>query len=92
MTTIQVRIDEKTKRSAKKILNTLGLDLSAGIKLFLNQVNIRKGMPFELLTENGFTAKEEKAILKAEKEALAGKNVSHPMNRKEMVAYLKKLM
>lgn len=91
MTTIQVRIDEKTKRSAKKVMSKLGLDLSTGIKLFLNQVNIRQGMPFELLTENGFTEKEERAILKAAKEAKAGKNVRVLPDTTDLNKFLKAL-
>jgi antitoxin component of RelBE/YafQ-DinJ toxin-antitoxin module len=59
MTTIQVRIDEKTKRSAKKILDEL-----------------RKGLPFRIVTENGLTPAEERAVLKASAEAKEGKNVS----------------
>jgi DNA-damage-inducible protein J len=44
--TIQIRIDESTKKKAKKILDEVGLDLSSGIKLFLSQVVIVKGIPF----------------------------------------------
>ena len=45
-TVINVRIDKKTKDSAQKTLSSLGLDLSSGIKLFLNQVGTENGMPF----------------------------------------------
>lgn len=45
-TVINVRIDKKTKDSAQKTLASLGLDLSSGIKLFLNQVVTEKGIPF----------------------------------------------
>ena len=44
--TIQIRIDKKTKEEAKENLAELGLDLSTAIKTFLKQVNIRKEMPF----------------------------------------------
>lgn len=47
MTTINVRIEEKTKRAASKALASMGLDLSSGIKLFLHQVVTDKGMPFQ---------------------------------------------
>lgn len=76
MTTIQVRIDEKTKRSAKRVLDKLGIDMSTAIKAYLKQISIRKGMPFRLVTQNGLTPAEERAILKASKEAKQGKNVS----------------
>ena len=46
MSTINVRIEEKTKRAASKALKGIGLDLSSGVKLFLNQVAIEQGLPF----------------------------------------------
>ncbi|OGG45398.1 hypothetical protein A2673_01255 [Candidatus Kaiserbacteria bacterium RIFCSPHIGHO2_01_FULL_50_13] len=46
MTTVNVRIEEKTKRAAKKALAGVGLDLSSGVKIFLHQVIAEKGLPF----------------------------------------------
>lgn len=37
-TTLQIRIDKSTKERAQKSLKNMGLDLSSGIKYFLNQV------------------------------------------------------
>ena len=37
-TTIQIRIDKSDKEKAQKSLKNMGLDLSSGIKYFLNQV------------------------------------------------------
>lgn len=45
-TTINVRIDKKTKDKAQKTLEAMGLDLSSGIKLFLNQVITEEAIPF----------------------------------------------
>lgn len=47
MTTLNIRIDEKTKSSAFKVLSSIGLDMSSAIKVFLNQVIIEKGLPFK---------------------------------------------
>ena len=91
MTTIQVRIDEKTKRSAKKVLDRVGLDMSSAIKLYLKQLSIRQGLPFTVLTENGLTPEEEDAILIASEEARKGINVSPAMEADEAIEYLKKL-
>ncbi|MDO8598904.1 MAG: type II toxin-antitoxin system RelB/DinJ family antitoxin [bacterium] len=88
MATIQVRIDERVKRSANRVLDALGLDMSTAVKLFLRQVSLRKGIPFRLLTENGLTVEEESAILRASREAKRGKNVSRVMSPKEAVKYL----
>lgn len=78
MTTIQIRIDEKTKRSAKRVFGKLGIDMSTAIKVFLKQVVTHNGIPMRLVTENGITPAEERAILKADAEARRGKNVSGP--------------
>ncbi len=69
MSTIQVRIDEKTKKSANKVFDQLGVDMSSAIKIYLKQVVIYQGIPFRLLTENGFTLEQEEEINKAAEEA-----------------------
>ena len=55
--TIQVRIDEPTKTQAKNVLNTLGMSLSEGVCLFLRQVVMHRGIPFELKIPNELTDK-----------------------------------
>ena len=88
MSTIQIRIDEKEKKMAKKAFNSLGLDMSSAIKIFLKKVSTHKGLPFLMLTENGFTLEQEEEILKAAREAEQGKNVSEAMTPKEFIEYL----
>ncbi len=61
--TIQIRIDSKTKAAARKTLDELGIDMSSAVKLFLTNVVHRKGIPLDLLTENGFTLAQERALL-----------------------------
>ncbi len=46
MTTLNVRIEKKTKAAASKVLASIGLDLSTGVKLFLHQVVTEQGLPF----------------------------------------------
>lgn len=71
--TIQIRIDAKTKREARKILNELGLDMSSAVKLFLTNVVNRKGIPLDLKTENGFTLAQEQALLSETEKAKKSK-------------------
>lgn len=61
--TIQLRIDTKTKRTVAGIFKSLGLDISSGIKMYFQQVIKTKGIPFPLLTENGYTLEQEKKLL-----------------------------
>ena len=73
MTTIQVRTDKHLKKEAMKILKKLGLDLSTAVNMFLVQVKLRKAIPFEVRTENGFTPTQEEEILQALKSARRSK-------------------
>lgn len=91
MSTIQIRIDPKTKKEAQKVLNKVGLDMSSAIKVYLTQVVITQGVPFPLLTENGLTLQQEKEILKASEEAKRGINIVGPFEGNEAVHYLKSL-
>ncbi len=91
MTQIQIRIDEKTKKDAQAILTDLGLDLSSAIKVYLKQIIIYKGIPLQLLTENGLTVAQEQEILKAAAEAKKGINIVEAKNVREAAAHFKKL-
>lgn len=80
MTTINVRIEEKTKRAASKVLSGMGLDLSAGVKLFLNQVVTEQALPFTPSTRDAkkLRAKwdsEAKAALKSGKRYTSGRGL-----------------
>lgn len=46
MTTLNIRIEEKLKNNAVEVLGRMGLDLSSAIKMFLNQVVVKKSIPF----------------------------------------------
>jgi DNA-damage-inducible protein J len=54
-TTVQVRIDEQTKTQAKKVLGALHLSMSEAICLFLRQVVLHRGIPFEVKIPNALT-------------------------------------
>lgn len=43
-----ITLDPKLKKDACKIFDDLGLDLSTGISLFLKQVVVHKGLPFDV--------------------------------------------
>ncbi len=62
-TTLSIRIDEKTKREARKTLKALGLDLSSAVNMFLNQVVIQQGVP---LTLYRVSTKEEREKIRKE--------------------------
>lgn len=81
-TTIQLRVDRKTKQQAKKTLDEIGLDFSSAIKLFLKSVITTESIPFDIRTKNGFTLKQEQEILKETERVL--KNGKRYSNAKEL--------
>lgn len=62
-TTIQFRIDKKSKEKAQTILKKMDIDLSGAMKMFISQIIRTKAMPFVARTENGFTPEYEQMIL-----------------------------
>jgi DNA-damage-inducible protein J len=61
---IQARIDPEVKEKAKEILNKLHLSMSEAISLYLTQVALQKGIPFDIKIPNELTAE---TIRKSEK-------------------------
>jgi DNA-damage-inducible protein J len=54
-TTIQVRLDKQTKKRAQKVFQVLDISMSEAIKLFLRQVALQRGIPFEIRIPNDLT-------------------------------------
>lgn len=46
--TTSIRMDADTKKKAVELLNELGLDLSSAVNIFLKQVILHDGLPFEV--------------------------------------------
>ena len=44
----QIRIDSDVKRQATDLFNSLGLDMSGAVNLFLHQCILRGGLPFSV--------------------------------------------
>ncbi len=57
MNTLQIRIDEKIKTKAQKILQKMGLDMSSAIKLYLNQIIQEEAIPFSISVKKQNTKK-----------------------------------
>lgn len=54
--TIQARIDPEVKKDAQAILSKLNISMSEAISLYLTQVALQKGIPFEIKIPNELTA------------------------------------
>ncbi len=44
----QVRIDSNVKKQSSELFNSLGLDMSSAINIFLRQCILRNGLPFNV--------------------------------------------
>lgn len=70
MAAIQVRTGNKLKKQVQKVLESIGLDMSGAIKLYLHQIVITQGIPFPLRTINGYTVEQEQRMIREGEEAL----------------------
>ncbi len=59
---LQIRIDSKTKKETKAILDQLGLDMSSAVKMFFKQIINAKNIPFEMRGENGLTLRNAEIL------------------------------
>jgi DNA-damage-inducible protein J len=55
--TTSIKLDSNVKSEAQKIFAELGLTLGEAVNLFLNQVRLNKGLPFEVKIPNKETLK-----------------------------------
>jgi DNA-damage-inducible protein J len=65
---INTRVEPSVKRSVEAILRPLGLTTTDAINMFLHQVVLREGLPFEVRRPNAVTRR-------AIENARAGKNI-----------------
>ena len=72
---MHIRVNPEIKARVEPILAAIGLSFSDVFNLTLNQIYLKRRIPFELssiqLTENGYTADFEAELLAASEEAHA---------------------
>ena len=69
--TLHIRIDPCVKEKAEKTLKDLGLSITDAINVFLNQVILNDGIPFEIKKP-----KYDKETIQSMKDVKNGKNLS----------------
>lgn len=50
-TTLQIRIDEDLKKQATEVFESLGMDLSTAVRVFLKKSVMENGMPFSVVND-----------------------------------------
>ena len=69
--TLHIRIEPSIKQRAEETLNDLGLSITEAINVFLNQVILHDGIPFEIKKP-----KYNKETIQAMEDTKNGKNLS----------------
>lgn len=59
---ITTRVDPGLKNDAEKVLRKLGISTAEAINLFLSQVRLRKGLPFDVKIPNKTTLQAMKGV------------------------------
>ena len=92
---MHIRVNPKIKAEAEPILAAIGLSFSDVFNLTLNQICLKRKLPFELssvqLTENGYTVDFETKLLAESEElhaAVANKTAKLYKNASELFADL----
>lgn len=81
-TTVRARVESKLKDDAEAVLQKLGLTTSQAIIIYLKQITLYKGIPFEVKIPNETT-------LKAIEDAKRKKNLETFQNTDELFDNLK---
>ena len=64
--TIQTRVDPVIKHNAQIILKKLNISMSEAISMYLSQITLHNGIPFDLKIPNQVTAKTLKSTDRGE--------------------------
>jgi len=73
--TVQVRIDEDTRKQASALFERIGLDIPTAIRMFLKQSIESNGLPFQpmiIKDINGFSLYDSARMEKARKQLESG--------------------
>ena len=73
--TLHIRVEPSVKQKAEKTLNDLGLSITEAVNVFLNQVILNDGIPFEIRKP-----KFNKETMQAIEDTKKGKNLSKTFN------------
>ena len=73
--TLHVRVEPSVKQKAEETLNDLGLSITEAINVFLNQVILNDGIPFEIKKR-----RYNKKTIQAMEDTKKGKNLSKTFN------------
>ena len=74
-TSLQVRLDPNLRNEAQAILDSLGIDISSAVRMFLHQVVVERGMPFRPCLDPFYNPANIAHLKKALDEVKAGRGI-----------------
>ena len=83
---LSIRIDPKLKEEAEEILNSLGIGMSSAISIFLKQVTLHNGLPFDVKIPDPITFCEDltdEELLQLLNDAKEGKDIPFEVLKKK---------
>ena len=81
MAQVNIRIDDNLKEQAEKLFNSLGMNFSATVNIFVSQAVREGGIPFEITTriDPFYSEANMKILRKSIREANEGKLTAHEL-------------
>ena len=81
MATIQIRVDDSTKKAADSLFTSLGLDTSTAVRIFLAASLENKGIPFAI--KHSTERKPNAELREAIQDIQIGRNLHGPFKSAE---------
>lgn len=76
MANLQIRLDDSLKNQAQAVVQDMGLDLSAAVRLFLAQMVKENSLPFRPTNEPFYSAKNQEALRRSAAQIESGQTVT----------------
>lgn len=76
MAQVSFRIDDKIKKDAEQVCDDIGISMSAAITIYLKRLGKERRIPFDLVADPFYSAKDIAVLDKRIADIKAGKNVS----------------
>ena len=76
MAQVSFRIDDKIKRDAEQVCDDIGISMSAAITIYLKRLGKERRIPFDLVADPFYSAKDIALLDKRIADIKAGKNIS----------------
>ena len=76
MAQVSFRIDDKIKKGAEQVCDDIGISMSAAITIYLKRLGKERRIPFDLVADPFYSAKDIAVLDKRIADIKAGKNIS----------------